>query len=78
MDLHNAICTKLHLPEGRDTTADMLFTVETVNCLGACGLAPAMVINDEVFGHVSAHKAGAIIDEIMRKEGVSEPGRARA
>ena len=78
MDLYNAICKKLHLSEGMDTTVDMLFTVETVNCLGACGLAPAMVINDEVFGHVSAHKAGAIIDEIMKKEGVSEPGRTRA
>jgi NADH-quinone oxidoreductase subunit E len=77
MDLYNAICRKLDLSEDRDTTADMLFTVETVNCLGACGLAPAMVVNDEVFGHVTAQKARAIIDEIMSKEAISEPGRTR-
>ena len=50
MDLHDAIRTRLCLGKERETTSDMLFTVETVNCLGACGLAPAMVVNEEVFG----------------------------
>ena len=35
----------------------MLFTVETVNCLGACGLAPAMVVNDKVFGRLTPERA---------------------
>ena len=49
MDLHNALQKKLNLRDEKDTTDDMLFTLETVNCLGACGLAPAMVVNEEVY-----------------------------
>ena len=36
----NALQNKLNLKEGKKTTDDGLFTVETVSCLGACGLAP--------------------------------------
>ncbi|HAR96652.1 MAG TPA: NADH-quinone oxidoreductase subunit NuoE [Deltaproteobacteria bacterium] len=68
MDLHTAIREKLRLAPGKETTTDMLFTLETVNCLGACGLAPAMVINEEVFGQLTPEKAVAIIDEIIQKE----------
>lgn len=50
----------------------MLFTVETVNCLGACGLAPAMVINEEVFGQLTPEKAAEIIEDIIKKEAVNE------
>lgn len=72
MDLHAAIRGKLRLAQGKETTADMLFTLETVNCLGACGLAPAMVINEEVFGQLTPEKAVAIIDEIIQKEAWNE------
>lgn len=68
MDLHNALHRKLHLGKGKDTTSDMLFTLETVNCLGACGLAPAMVVNDEAYGQLTPERATAIIDDIIRKE----------
>jgi NADH-quinone oxidoreductase subunit E len=68
MDLHTAIRGKLRLAKGQETTADMLFTLETVNCLGACGLAPAMVINEEVFGQLTPQRAASIIGEIIRKE----------
>ena len=42
----------------------MLFTVETVSCLGACGLAPVVVINDEVHGLMNPDKALQLVDEI--------------
>ena len=45
------------------TTDDMLFTVETVSCLGACGLAPVMMINDEVYGRLTVDD----IDDILAK-----------
>jgi NADH-quinone oxidoreductase subunit E len=48
----------------------MLFTVETVSCLGACGLAPVVVVNDEVHGLMNSEKALQIVDEIAAKEGV--------
>lgn len=68
MDVYNAIYKKLNLQPGKDTTEDMLFTVETVNCIGACGLAPAMVVNEEVYGQLTPDKAAEIIEEIIVKE----------
>lgn len=68
-DLLDAMCEKLQLRDGATTTPDMLFTVETVSCLGACGLAPVIVVNDEVHGQMTPKKAVEVIDEIMKKEG---------
>ena len=64
----NAVKTKLKLKEGQETTEDMLFTLECVSCLGACGLAPVMVIDDTVHGQMTADKAAALIDEIVKAE----------
>ncbi|MCK5148346.1 NADH-quinone oxidoreductase subunit NuoE [bacterium] len=63
-----ALTKRLKLKEGETTTRDLLFTLETVSCLGACGLAPAMVINEDVYGQISAQRAVEIIDEIAVKE----------
>jgi len=68
MKLADVIREKLGLDEKRNTTPDMLFTLETVSCLGACGLAPVMVINDEVHGQLTAEKANQIVDEIIVRE----------
>lgn len=65
----NALREKLGLDEKRKTTQDMLFTLETVSCLGACGLAPVMVINDEVHGQMAPDTAVALVNEIIAKEG---------
>jgi len=40
----------LKLKEDQSTTKDMQFTLETVNCVGACSIAPVVIINDKVFG----------------------------
>lgn len=45
----NAIYKELNLNDKKPTSEDMLFTVETVSCLGACGLAPVITINDVVY-----------------------------
>lgn len=63
-----ALWKKLSLSEQQKTTPDMLFTVETVSCLGACGLAPVMVINEEIFGQVTPEKACQLVDEIRARE----------
>lgn len=65
-----ALYRRLGLDVSRNTTPDMLFTVETVSCLGACGLAPVVVINDDVHGLMNPEKAVALVDEIATKEGV--------
>ena len=65
-----ALYQKLNLSAANNTTPDMLFTVETVSCLGACGLAPVVVINDEVHGLMNPEKALQLLDAIGAKEGV--------
>ena len=47
----------------------MMFTLETVSCLGACGLAPAMVVNEDIHGQINPDQACAIIDLILAEEG---------
>lgn len=63
-----ALHQKLGTSEKSKTTADMLFTVETVACLGACGLAPVIVIDDQVYGQVTPQRAVALVDEIIAGE----------
>ena len=63
-----ALREKLVLSETKSTTDDMLFTVETVSCLGACGLAPVLVINEDVHGMVTPAKAVELINEIIASE----------
>jgi NADH-quinone oxidoreductase subunit E len=67
--LVEALTERLKLPKGKKTTPDMLFTLETVSCLGACGLAPAVVINEDVHGQVTPEGAVALIDSICAEEG---------
>lgn len=67
-EIIKAIRTELGLGAGEDTTADLLFTLETVSCLGACGLAPVMVINDRVYGKMTPERAREIIKEVREKE----------
>lgn len=48
-----------------ETTADKRFTLEPTSCLGACGVAPVMMIDDTVYGNLTAVKVGEIIDGIV-------------
>lgn len=68
MPIYDAIRAKLGLKEGKNTTDDLLFTLETVSCLGACGLAPVMMINDEVHGQMTPEKANEVLDKIIAEE----------
>ena len=58
----------LGLKGKQKTSADLLFTLETVACLGACSLAPAMTINDEVHAKMTPDAAVALLEDIRRKE----------
>lgn len=46
------------------TTEDKMFTVETVSCLGACGLAPVCTVNDEVYPAMTPEKVRELIDKL--------------
>lgn len=60
----------LGVSEEKPTTPDMLFTVETVSCLGACGLAPVCTVNEAVYAAMTPEKARNLIKEL--KEDTAE------
>jgi len=57
--LLNRLLIELDIPPGEDTSDDLKFTVEKVNCVGACGIAPVIILNKEVRGKMS-------LDKLMR------------
>ena len=66
--IYDALREHLGLVGEKKTSADGLFTLETVACLGACSLAPAMTVNDEVFAKMSPQSAIALVDDLREKE----------
>ena len=64
----NAIKEKIKLEEGKFTTKDGLFTLEIVSCLGACGLAPVVVINEKVYPQMTPDAITIILDTLMKEE----------
>lgn len=61
-----AVEQKLDIRPG-SITPDGLFSLDTCRCIGACGLAPVMTVNDEVYGRLTPEQIGPIIDEYIRK-----------
>ncbi len=59
--------TRLGVNSG-GTTRDRRFTLETVNCLGACALGPIVVIDGEYAGQVTPQKADALLKRLMKEE----------
>ena len=64
MPVKEALMKELGLSNKKHTTDDMLFTVETVSCLGACGLAPTCTVNDEVHPNMTPEKVVGLITEL--------------
>ena len=70
--IYDAIYEYLNLSGKKKTSADGMFTLETVACLGACGLAPVMTIDGEVHAKMNPESAIALLEEIRGKEGAAE------
>lgn len=64
--LFNYLSEKLGIKEG-ETTADGMFTLIKVECLGACGEAPVMQINDRYYGNLTKEKVDKILTEMKGK-----------
>ena len=60
----SAIRNRLGLPAGLKTTTDLRFTFEVVSCIGACALAPAVVVDGKVYGQVTPEEIVKVLDEI--------------
>ena len=61
-DIYNALMEKLGIVGG-ECTPDGKFSLDACRCVGACGLAPVMMINDEVYGRLTVDD----LDDILAK-----------
>lgn len=68
MPVYMSLKQRFGLEDGTFTSKDGLFTVETVSCLGACGLAPVVVINEKVYPQMTTDAMKIIIDTILDEE----------
>ena len=59
--------SELGLGGGKVTTDDLGFTVETVSCLGACGLAPVITVNDKVYPAMTPEKASELLLQLREE-----------
>ncbi len=60
---------RVGLKDNKNTTDDLRYTVETVSCLGACGLAPVVMINDQIYGKMTPDAINIILDKLEEGEG---------
>lgn len=68
MSILDQLYKETGLSKEKHTTDDMLFTLETVSCLGACGLAPVMTVNDVVYPSMTPEKVTELIKK-LKEEG---------
>jgi len=66
--IYDAFKRYLNIPDTEDTDADRLFTIEKVACLGCCMLAPAIQIDDVVYGHLSGEKVPAVLGDFLEQQ----------
>ena len=52
-----------------ETSEDYLFTLDAIRCVGACGLAPVVMVNDRVYGRVKPEDVKGIVEEHLSKGG---------
>ena len=67
-DIIKTLEKELGLSDKKKTSDDMMFTLETVACLGACGLAPVVVVNEDVYGSMTKEKTTELIAKIREEE----------
>ncbi len=68
MPVLNAVRNKLEIKQGKLTSRDGLFSLETVSCLGACGLAPVVMINGKVYPQMTPDAISIVIDTLLKEE----------
>ena len=66
-DILDSFTTELKISSG-ETTVDRKFTLESCRCIGACGLAPVLTVNEEVYGRLSKKKADKVLVTYQNKK----------
>lgn len=65
--IRQAVVDELGISPGC-TTEDGMFTLEVVSCMGLCGVAPAMMVNDDVYGNLTPEMIPGILSKYRREE----------
>src|ERR1035437_9361648 len=68
VQVYDAFRRDLNLEEGKDTTESLKYTIEKVNCLGCCTLAPVVQIDNITYGHVSTSPIPGIIKDFEKQK----------
>jgi NADH:ubiquinone oxidoreductase subunit E len=63
-----AIRDAAHIPDGEVASQDGLFSLSMVSCLGLCDQSPAMMVNQESYGFLTAEKVYHIVSELRRRQ----------
>jgi len=71
VQVYDAMKRELELDKDEDTTSSGSYTIEKVNCLGCCTLAPVVQIDEVTYGHVSTSQVGSIIKDFESQKGES-------
>ena len=66
VDIYLYLQEKLGI-KNKETTKDNLFTLEVVNCLGACDKAPNVMINDEIYSEMTPEKIDSVLDALKKE-----------
>jgi NADH-quinone oxidoreductase subunit F len=72
--VHEALERRLNLPEGEDTDADRVFTLQKVACLGCCTLAPVLQIDGVTYGHLTPDRVPAMLDDFLARAASGRTG----
>ena len=55
-----------------ECTADGMFSIDSCRCVGACGLAPVMMVDEDVYGKIQPNQVAGILDAYRAKKGGAE------
>jgi NADH:ubiquinone oxidoreductase subunit F (NADH-binding)/NADH:ubiquinone oxidoreductase subunit E len=77
--VYDAFRSHLGIPDGEDTDAQKLFTVERIACLGCCTLAPAVQIDEVTYGHLTRETVPKVLSDFLKHEQTraASPGKPR-
>ena len=75
--VHDALKRELNLSGTEDTDQDGLYTIEKVNCLGCCTLAPVVQIDEITYGHVTSGTVDKVLSDFSKQEDTKGKKRYR-
>jgi len=77
-NVYDAFFRQLEIPQDSVTTADRLFSVEKIACLGCCTLAPVVQIDEKIYGHVMPGRVNEVIDDFLETQAEKAREESRA